>query len=322
VIRFARWVPLVSAGASVLLGAPAAVAAAPPNDARAAAQALGPLPASVRGTTVQATLEAAELTSGCAATKNSVWYGFTAAASRSILIALDASGDLDASIDVYQRERSQVTPVTCKNTNRRGAATIDIDASRGADYLIRVGARENSADAGFSLRVVVPDAPASFPGKRLPRTGVRAVVDRLANADDAWAIKVQRGRTYRLNLVSSGARCATAELYDGADSFGSDPIRRLRCDATRSSCRRRRAPTASSSGRRAPRAIASRTGSAPASRRRTTRRRAFGSPTTRGCAAASTAASSTRSTSTASRSPGRAFWPCASPRAGRSTCGC
>jgi hypothetical protein len=231
VIRFARWVPLVSAGASVLLGAPAAVAAAPPNDARAAAQALGPLPASVRGTTVQATLEAAELTSGCAATKNSVWYGFTAAASRSILIALDASGDLDASIDVYQRERSQVTPVTCKNTNRRGAATIDIDASRGADYLIRVGARENSADAGFSLRVVVPEAPASFPGKRLPRTGVRAVVDRLANADDAWAIKVQRGRTYRLNFVSSGARCATAELYDGADSFGSDPIRRLRCDA-------------------------------------------------------------------------------------------
>jgi hypothetical protein len=216
--------------AATLWAAPSASAAPPANDARAAAQALR-LPASVRGTTVESTLEAAELGSACTPTKNSVWYGFTADTSRSVLIALDAAGDLDATVDVYERVRSQVTPLECRNTNRRGAATLEIDARRGTDYLVRVGARENSADDRFSLRVVTPDQPATFPGRTLPRKGARAVVDRLANPDDAWAIKVRRGRLYRLNFVSSGGRCATAELYDGADSFGDDPLRRLRCDA-------------------------------------------------------------------------------------------
>ncbi|HET8755979.1 MAG TPA: hypothetical protein VFM58_08215 [Solirubrobacteraceae bacterium] len=216
--------------AGTLLGAAPASAAPPPNDARASAQALGRLPASVRGTTVEATLEAAELGSSCTATKNSVWFTFTAPSNRSVLIALDAAGDLDATIDVYERQRSQVSPVVCRDTNRHGAATLDIDASSGTSYYIRVGARENSADARFSLQVVVPEPPASYPGRQLPRKGAQGVVDRLANADDAWAVRVRRGQTYRLNFVSSGGRCAVAELYDSAGSFGSDPVRRLRCD--------------------------------------------------------------------------------------------
>ena len=56
--------------------------------------------------------------------------------------------------------------------------------------LIRVGARENSADARFGAAGRGPDSAATFPGRRLPRKGVAAVVDRLANADDAWALKV------------------------------------------------------------------------------------------------------------------------------------
>jgi hypothetical protein len=225
-----RMFALVIVAATLSAAAPAS-AAPPPNDARGAAQALGRLPVSARGTTVEATLESAELGSTCTPTKNSVWYTFTAPSNRPVLIALDAAGDLDATIDVYERERSQVSPVVCRNTNRRGAATLDIDASAGTSYYIRVGARENSADDRFGLRVVVPAPPATFPGRRLPRKGARAVVDRLANADDAWAVRVARGRTYRLNFVSSGGRCAVAELYDSEDSFGSDPVRRLRCDA-------------------------------------------------------------------------------------------
>jgi len=225
-----RMLALVIATAALAAAAPAS-AAPPPNDARGAAQALGRLPASVRGTTVQATLEPAELGSSCSSTKNSVWYTFTAPSNRSVLIALDAAGDLDATIDVYERQRSQVTQIACRDTNRRGAATLDIDASDGTSYYVRVGARENSADARFGLRVVVPESPATYPGRRLPRKGARGVVDRLANADDAWAVRVRRGQTYRLNFVSSGGRCAVAEVYDSADSFGSDPVRRLRCDA-------------------------------------------------------------------------------------------
>ena len=189
------------------------------------------LPASVHGTTVGATVEKDELTSSCTPTKNSVWYAFKANTGRSIVVALDANGDLDATIDVIERQRSQVTPLECKNTNSRGAATIEIDATRGTSYYVRVGARANSVDDRFLLRVLTPDQPASFPGARMPRKGAHASVERLANPDDAWAIHVRRGTTYRLNFVSSGGRCATAELYADEDTFRSDPVRRLRCDA-------------------------------------------------------------------------------------------
>lgn len=213
--------------AVMLSPVPSALAAPPPNDARAGAQSLH-LPASVRGTTVGATVEAAELPSSCNATKNSVWYRFTADTGRSIIVALDAEGDLDATVDVYERARSQVTPLECRNTNRHGAATIEIDATRGTSYYVRVGALSNSVDDRFLLRVVTPDRPATFPGPRLPRKGAHATVDRFANPDDAWAIHVRRGTTYRLNFVSSGGRCATAELYAHEDD---SPMRTLRCDA-------------------------------------------------------------------------------------------
>lgn len=209
---------------------PAALAAPPPNDARAAAQMLR-LPASVRGTTVDSTLETQELPSTCDNTKNSVWYAFTSDTGRSIVIALDAEGDLDATIDVFERQRSQVSPAGCKDTNRRGSATIEIDATKGTSYYVRIGARQNSADAHFRLRIVTPDRSATFPGPRLPRKGARASVDRLGNPDDAWAIHVRRGTTYRLNFVSSGGRCATAELYEDENSFRNDAVQRLRCDA-------------------------------------------------------------------------------------------
>src|SRR4051794_6645745 len=93
----------VAAVLAVLAIAPAASAAPPANDARAAAQPLGALPASVRGTTVGATVEADEPPSQCATTGASVWYSFTAAESRSVVLALDAEGDLDAAADVYVR---------------------------------------------------------------------------------------------------------------------------------------------------------------------------------------------------------------------------
>jgi hypothetical protein len=212
----------------VLATASTALAAPPPNDSRAAAQALGSLPADVRGTTLEATAEADEPPSGCAATGGSVWYAFTAAESRSVVIALDAAGDLDAAVDVFARERSQLTGVDCRRTNRRGAATLDLDAVRGTDYLIRVAALTGSARDRFRLRVVEPDRPASFPGPRLPRRGVSAAVDRIANPDDAWSVRLRRGVAYRFNLVSSGGRCAIVELHRPG---GGDIVRRLRCDA-------------------------------------------------------------------------------------------
>src|SRR5215212_5390810 len=95
-----------------LVQAAPAAAAPPANDARAAAQPVGALPATLRGTTVDATLEEDEPFSSCSGgAKGSGWYSFTAAESRDMLVALDADGDMDATVEVFLRQRSQVSSV-------------------------------------------------------------------------------------------------------------------------------------------------------------------------------------------------------------------
>ncbi len=223
-----RWsFVLVAAVGWALVAASAALAAPPPNDARGAAQPLGALPADVRGTTVESGLEADEPTA-CAPMRASVWYAFDAGEERSIVVALDAEGDLDAVVDVFQRERSQITPVDCRRTNRRGALTFELEADEGASYLVRVASRANSVDGAFRLRVIEPERPATFPGARLPRRGVNAFVDRISNPDDAWSVRLERGIAYRMNLVSSGGRCALVEFHLPGEG---DIVRRMRCDA-------------------------------------------------------------------------------------------
>lgn len=219
---------LAAAVVWTLAMASSALAAAPPNDARGAAQPLGSLPADVRATTVESTLEADEPASGCAPMRGSVWYAFDAADSRAIVVALDAEGDLDAVVEVFERERSQVEPVACRRTNRRGELTFEVDGEAGTSYLVRVASRANSVDGRFRLRVVEPERPANFPGPRLPRRGVSAFVDRLANPDDAWSVRMRRGVPYRMNLVSTGGRCALVEFHEPG---GGDVARRMRCDA-------------------------------------------------------------------------------------------
>src|SRR3954471_13177702 len=131
---------------ALVLAAPA-LAAPPPNDLRTAPQPLT-LPAQVRASTEEATIDADEPFSDCGTIKSSVWYSFTAGQTQALVLALDASGDMDAVIDVFQRVRSQLTPITCRRTNSRGAATLDLDTTAKIDYLIRVAPLSNSVAAG------------------------------------------------------------------------------------------------------------------------------------------------------------------------------
>ena len=212
--------------AALLWAAPAAQAA-PPNDARAAAQALT-LPANVQGTTVAATREEDE-PPGCAPAAGTVWYGFSVGSPRQILVALDAAGDMDATIEVFARSRSQLESLGCQTTNRRGEATLDLDAAAGTPYLVRVAPLENSVEDRFRLRVVAPDSPARAPGDRLPARGTSGVLDRFANGDDAWAASLREGRSYRFNLVTRGAGCVRGELY-APGNFRGAAEETLACD--------------------------------------------------------------------------------------------
>lgn len=217
-----------------LVGASPAAAAPPGNDARASASRITALPATIQGTTVEATVEADEPYSRCGlGLRNSVWYVFTPATSRSILVTLAAAGDMDATVEVFSRLRSQLTGVACAATNQLGNALADFDVVAGTEYLIRVAPLYNSVADAFTLKAFVPDEPASAPGDRMPAGGVSGAVDRFANPDDAWFVDLVRGRTYRLNLVTKGEGCAIVELFPaGTKNFNrSSPMRSRSCDA-------------------------------------------------------------------------------------------
>src|SRR5436305_715806 len=82
------------------------LAAAPSNDTRSNAEQLQ-LGQRVNGTTVEATSDADDA-SGCGPSdKPSVWYRVDGPRDGRAIVQLQASGDLDVVLDVYQRLRSQ-----------------------------------------------------------------------------------------------------------------------------------------------------------------------------------------------------------------------
>lgn len=229
-----RTVGIASAMAVVLsglVGATTSWAAPPGNDNRADAQVVVP-PERVKGTLVEATQEFDGLDfSRCSrrGSDTSVWYRFTAPERGSIVIELDAAGDMDATVDLFERVRSQLNFVDCDVTDRRGIATIDTDRLTGGDeYAIRVGKEVGSVADSFALRVLVPSPPPQPPGKPLPAKGVKDTVDRLSNAGDAYSTRLLEGRTIRLSLRSS--TCTRLDVYGpGTRRFDGEVEKALSC---------------------------------------------------------------------------------------------
>lgn len=116
----------------VLLALPSPAVAAPPgNDARTAPLELE-LPASVDGTTVESGLEPDEPAS--AGLRGSVFYELTAPGSDRVSVRLDAAGDLDARLDVFERRRSQLAFVDTAATDEEGRAELSFVPREGATY--------------------------------------------------------------------------------------------------------------------------------------------------------------------------------------------
>jgi hypothetical protein len=206
-----------------------ALAAAPPNDQRAAAQALA-LPAAVSGNTRDSTVEPDEPGS-CEALKGSVWYSITPATSRRVVVRLAAAGDLDAVVDVFQRTRSQLSSVACDVGNSKGRAEVSFRSPKEpTSYLVRVGQRANSVPGSFTLDVFIPQPPPRPPGPRLPARGVTRSVNATTNASDAFSTVMRAGVTYRIHRAQARG-CTKLELFaPGTTDFEDDsPIRTAGC---------------------------------------------------------------------------------------------
>lgn len=212
---------IVVVAAIAALGlAPTALAQAPANDERANAQRLGSPPVTVSGTTAGATREIVD-PAACAQTTASVWYRLDGTREGRLIARFDAEGDLDATVVVVRRVRSEFSVVTCGNTDEAGNAQISFETARDGNYLFMVGQRSTSQPGSFRLSLLVPDRPERAPGTDLPHGGVTSSVDPLLDQDDAWATTMRRGQTYRINLITGEDKCVGLLLYrPGTRSFG------------------------------------------------------------------------------------------------------
>jgi hypothetical protein len=207
-----RPVLLLAAAVAALTATQAALAQGPVNDNRANAQRLGAPPVSVGGSTVGATREVND-PGGCAATTNSVWYRLDGTGAGRLIVRLDAADEVDLTIVVLRRIRSETSFVTCRNTDAKGNADLSFGTADEGNYLFMVAQRSTSQPGGFRLSLLAPENREAYPGRQLPARGVTTTVDPLLDADDAWSTEMTAAHTYRINLVSGAEKCVTLALY-------------------------------------------------------------------------------------------------------------
>ena len=228
--------------ALVLLVPAAAVAAPPPNDARAAATAIAALPSTQSGTTVEATTEPAEPRSPCSCNEGSVWYRYVAASNGRLILTLTAAGDLDATLDAYLQQRSQLTRQDSDLTDTKGEASVTVPVRAGQAYLVRIAQRVGSVEGTFKLVFDAAAPEVRPPGRLLGRRGATDTLDRVLKPADAFSYRMREGTTYRINMVPVAVpglaegdqpTCrARLDLYaPGTTGFDDDPLRSFGCGA-------------------------------------------------------------------------------------------
>jgi hypothetical protein len=208
-------------GTAAILVAIPALAAPPNNDDRANARALS-VPSTVEGTTRESTLQPNDPSGVCTSVEGTVWYSLDPAATRRVSVEMTARGDLEGAIEVFERDRSDLRAVDCDPTNRRGEASVSFVAERGKRYLIRVGEEFDSESGDFRLELFFPEPEARPPGRRLPRRGGVATVDRAHDLSDAWSKRLRAGVSYVVTVASGANGCPTVGVFaPGISSFDS-----------------------------------------------------------------------------------------------------
>ena len=207
-----RPVLLLAAAVGALAASQAALAQGPANDNRAGAQRLGAPPVSVGGSTAGATRDVND-PGGCAPTTNSVWYRLDGTGKGRLIVRLDAADEVDLTIVVLRRVRSETSFVTCRNTDSKGNADLSFGTADEGNYLFMVAQRATSQAGGFRLSLLAPENREAYPGKHLPVHGVTTTIDPLLDADDAWSTEMKAAHTYRINLVTGAEKCVTLGLY-------------------------------------------------------------------------------------------------------------
>lgn len=210
-----------------------ALADPPPNDNRLAAQRIDDIPSTTDSTTVESTLEEGEeFESSCAESDGSVWYYVEPKQKGRVILSLQANGKLDAVVQVYRVQRSQLTLLTCDATNTKGKAELTFKASKaGQTFLIRVAQQFGSASDSFALSLEKAPPPPAPPGAPLPRGGATGTLGSVRNPSAAYSIAMRSGVTYRFHMAAAKEACTPFRIYPpGTKKFSeATPVLQLSC---------------------------------------------------------------------------------------------
>lgn len=150
----------------------------------------------------------------CASVAGVKWYTLQAPRRGAMVARLAARGELDGALAVYRIVRSQRLPVLCASTNRHGRARLAWYAYREGSYLIGVARRTGSAAGPFDLNVLAAEPAERPPGSVLSGGVARSTINPVLDTYDAWAVQMQRGVTYRLNLTTPWSKgCIGYRLF-------------------------------------------------------------------------------------------------------------
>ncbi|HVM57906.1 MAG TPA: hypothetical protein VMT74_10600 [Gaiellaceae bacterium] len=146
-----RWLVAAAAAAAALAVVPAALADPPPNDNRDSAAPIPTFPATIQGTTVDATVERLDpQISQCGQIEGTVWYRIDQAPDGTVALTAQGAG-LAPVLRVYSLVKNGIQELDCSSAPAGGTADVAFDTKRGASYLVVVGHKPSTPDGAFEL---------------------------------------------------------------------------------------------------------------------------------------------------------------------------
>jgi len=199
--------------AVAVLAAAAPAAAAPPlNDNRAAAEAVPDFPASLPGTTVEATLERLDpQVSQCGRVEASVWYSINPSPDGTIMVSLQGAGFAPV-LRVYRAAGNGITEVDCAVAATGQTAQVAFAGVRGASFLVLVGKKPGTKDGAFTFgaQLFLPPANdakrSAQPLRSLPATVKASTLGATSDANDPDSCSIDSGTVWYTVAPGKAAR--------------------------------------------------------------------------------------------------------------------
>jgi len=157
----------------LVASAEAQTSEAPPNDNRASAQVIAAFPATMEGTTVEATVERLDpQRSQCGTVESTAWYRVDKAPDGTIFLSVQGTG-LAPVVRVYNVTKSGIAELDCSSAKVSQAANVTWETTRGNSYLILVGKKTGAADGAFQLSAQLFLPPVNDSSRQATKLAVR-----------------------------------------------------------------------------------------------------------------------------------------------------